>query len=189
MKPALIALALAAAFSASTVMAETDTEKRVAESRAAIKAFATQLKGELQAAMKSGGPINAIDVCNKSAPAIAANISKEMNLHIARTSLKPRNSANKPDVWEKDVLDSFEVRKAEGEPVDTLEFSEIEEIDGKLVFRYMKAIPTGEVCLKCHGTDVDPKVITKIHSLYPDDQALGFKKGDIRGAFTVIQPM
>jgi hypothetical protein len=189
MKPSLIALALAAALTTSSVMAETDTEKRIAESQAAIKAFASQLKGELQAAMKSGGPINAINVCNKSAPAIAANISREMHLQISRTSLKTRNPANKPDVWEKDVLDSFEVRKEEGEPVDTIDFAEIDEIDGKPVFRYMKAIPTGEVCLKCHGTNIDPNVITKIESLYPDDQARGFKKGDIRGAFSVIQPM
>jgi hypothetical protein len=189
MKYKVIALALAAAFSASTTLADTDTEQRIAESRAAIKAFATQLKGELQEAMKSGGPINAISVCNKSAPAIAKDVSQKYKIHIARTSLKTRNSANKPDVWEKDVLDSFEEWKAEGKPVGSLEYSEIDEVDGKPVFRYMKAIPTGKLCLKCHGTDIDPNVITKIDSLYPEDKARGFKEGDIRGAFTIIQPM
>jgi len=33
-----------------------------------IKAFGGKLKGELQKAMKAGGPLNAISVCNTKAP-------------------------------------------------------------------------------------------------------------------------
>ncbi|MDD3519457.1 MAG: DUF3365 domain-containing protein, partial [Chromatiales bacterium] len=104
-------------------------------------------------------------------------------------SLKTRNAKNKPDAWEQKVLESFEQRKAAGEDVAKIDHFEVVTTDGKQEFRYMKAIPTGEVCLKCHGTEIDPAVIGKLDGLYPQDTARGFKQGDIRGAFTIRQSM
>lgn len=57
-----------------------DDTGRVAASRAAVKDFMGTLQGELQAAMKAGGPTNAIEVCNKKAPAIAQEVSKAKGL-------------------------------------------------------------------------------------------------------------
>jgi hypothetical protein len=38
-------------------------------------------------------------------------------------------------------------------------------------------------CLKCHGPveKIDPKVRETITKKYPDDKAIGFKEGDLRG--------
>ena len=47
----------------------------------------------------------------------------------------------------------------------------------------------GEVCLKCHGENIDPAVKAKLGELYPNDKATGYKLGDLRGAFTVRQEM
>jgi hypothetical protein len=52
----------------------------------------------------------------------------------------------------------------------------------------MKAIPTKIVCLKCHGSEIDPKIVAKLDELYPEDKAVGYKQGDIRGAFYVTMP-
>ena len=49
----------------------------------------------------------------------------------------------------------------------------------------MKAIPTGEVCLACHGKDINPDVASALDAAYPQDQARGYALGDIRGAFSV----
>ena len=166
-----------------------DTEQLTQKSRAAIKALGGELKSILQTSMKASGPIDTISVCNTTAPQISNKISEAKGMSVARTSLKYRNQENKPDEWEKAVLEQFQQRKAKGEAVKTLDFSEVTEQDGKKVFRYMKAIPTAEVCLKCHGSNVAQPIAAKINSLYPDDKATGFKKGDIRGAFTVIQPV
>ncbi len=70
-----------------------------------------------------------------------------------------------------------------------LEHAEVVTQDGKRLFRYMKAIPTREVCLACHGRSLDPAVESTLKELYPEDRARGFSVGDIRGAFTVTQPM
>ena len=165
----------------------TDTERRVGTSREAIQVFAATLKGELQAAMEAGGPSNAIDVCTDRAPAIAASVSEAQGMSIARTSLRYRNPDNSPDPWESKVLEEFEMRRAAGEDPMTMDFAETLETAEGPMFRYMKAIPTAELCLKCHGTDLDPKVSAQLDALYPDDRARGFNKGDIRGAFSVSQ--
>ena len=139
--------------------------------------------------MKSGGPVEAIVVCNEKAPAIAARHGDAKDWDVGRTSLKYRNPDNAPDAWETSILQSFEQRKADGEDVKTLDYGEFVELDGKKAFRYMKAIPTGEVCLNCHGGDtVKPEVAARLADLYPDDKARGYSIGDIRGAFTIVQP-
>lgn len=164
-----------------------DTDARVAESRGAVKEFAGQLKGELQAAMKSGGPLHAIEVCQIKAPAIASELSKKKGWHVARTSLKTRSPANAPDSWERIVLKRFDEQKAQGMDAKQLEHYAFVEEKGVKKFRYMKAIPAGEVCMNCHGATLAPEIAQKIETLYPNDQATGYKPGDIRGAFTITQ--
>lgn len=166
-----------------------DLESRATESRTTAMEFMGQLKGELQAGMKAGGPVNAIEVCNSKAPAIAKIISDQKGWSVGRTALKYRNPDNAPDAWERSVLERFEQQKAQGRDPKTLEYFEVVDVQGAKTFRYMKAIPTGGVCVTCHGTQLAPEVGAKIKELYPQDQATGFEPGDIRGAFTIRQPM
>ena len=157
----------------------------VAEARGLVKQFFSSLKGELQAAMKSGGPVKAIEVCNMKAPAIARDLAQDSGWEVGRTSLKLRNPSNLPDAWENAVLQRFDARKRAGEDPAKIEYSEVVEVDGAKTFRYMKAIPTAEICLICHGSEVDPKVLAQLQRFYPDDKATGYALGDLRGAFTL----
>lgn len=170
-----------------TAMAQSDVKERTDAARAAAADFGAALIGQLQKAMAAGGPANALDVCNIAAPTIAASKSLEKKMTIARTSLKLRQPDNKPDAWELQQLKSFEQRKAAGENPAGIETGEYAEKNGKTVFRYMKAIPTGEICLNCHGSTLAPEVTAKLKALYPADLATGFKPGDLRGAFTITQ--
>ncbi|MBK6511624.1 MAG: DUF3365 domain-containing protein [Haliea sp.] len=52
-------------------------------------------------------------------------------------------------------------------------------------FRYMKAIPTGDVCTGCHGTQIAAPLANALKERYPADRATGFVAGDLRGAFSV----
>ncbi|MGB5622288.1 MAG: PQQ-dependent dehydrogenase, methanol/ethanol family [Gammaproteobacteria bacterium] len=164
-------------------------DRRTQASREAIQEFAQSLKGELQSAMQSGGPVEAMDACKVKAPQIAAGISAQKGWRVGRTSLKTRNPGNAPDAWERGVLEQFEARKAAGEAPELIDYAEIVDDQGNRQFRYMKAIPTQEICLTCHGTQIAAPVVDKIDNLYPEDQARGFETGDLRGAFTVTQPM
>ena len=161
----------------------------LSESRTMVKQFGGELKGELLASLKKGDPINAITVCSQKAPAIAEYLAHGQNRVIARTSLKPRNPGNAPDLWERSTLELFAERKARGEDVGQMEHYQVLTVEGQQVFRYMKAIPVAEPCLTCHGQQITPELKSKLLELYPKDRAVGFSVGEIIGAFSISMPM
>lgn len=175
----ILGLGAPAAFAADTVAL-------AAEGKALMQQFGGALKGELQAAMKAGGPVNAIAVCNVKAPMIAEKVSADSGWTVARSSHKLRNPKNAPDAYTAAAIDAFLARQAAGESADGLVQTGIVTEDGQEVFRMVKAIPTGEVCLSCHGgAEVQPEVEAALARLYPEDAARGFGMGDMRGVFTL----
>ena len=169
-----------------SVHAATEQEM-ITASRQSIKTFAAQLKNKLQHAMKQGGPVQAIQVCRTAAAEISQQVSDQYGWKIARTSLKVRNPANAPDPWEKQVLQDFATRRARGEDLNSMEHSEIIRSTENTTFRYMKAIPTADMCVMCHGENIAANIAEKLQEFYPDDQARGFKAGNLRGAFTITR--
>ncbi|MEQ1715809.1 MAG: DUF3365 domain-containing protein [Hyphomicrobium sp.] len=168
--------------------AETQTtlEPFMLKAREAVKAMGGKLQGELKAAIASGGPVSAVQVCKTVAPAIAEQQSKASGLTVKRTSLKVRNPSNAPDALERRVLEDFATKVQAGSDPATLEYIEQVADGERTLVRYFKAIPTAkEPCLACHGSDVSGELKETISKLYPDDQATGFKAGDLRGAFSV----
>ena len=166
-----------------------DVEQQLSDSKNATQQLASQLKQKLVSSLQEGGPVEAIGVCNTEAIIIASALSEKYKGKVGRTSLKIRNHDNQPDDWEKSVLLNFENKKQAGEDVSQLEIYQIIEDESGKWFRYMKAIPTGDVCLMCHGEHIAPDVHEKIKSLYPNDLATGYEKGELRGAFTIKLPM
>ena len=183
----MAALALAAALPAQAA-GQPDMDKLKGEAVGIIKTFFKELKGTLVGAMKEKGPAGAVDVCHAKAQEITARYNKE-GWKVGRTALKLRNPKNAPDAWEKAVMEEFQKKIAEGADPKKLAKAEIVEQDGKKVFRFMKAIPVGKPCLNCHGEKVKDDVLAIIRKHYPQDQATGFKLGQLRGAFTLSKPL
>ncbi|WP_342804591.1 DUF3365 domain-containing protein [Alteromonas sp. M12] len=146
--------------------------------------FGKQLKSALLDAIATGGFENAVEVCQNEAPKIAAELSTD-GWQLSRTSLKTRNPLNLPNEWQKPVLLEFEQQAQNGKPIDKLVFSDT--VNGQ--FRMMKAIPTGQLCIACHGTNISPELSNKINQHYPQDTAINFSLKDIRGAFSVTAPI
>jgi hypothetical protein len=175
--------------SLSLVQASAD-DPMTEEAKGLMKQFAGQLQSELKTSIETGGPVAAITVCKDRAPAIAAELSESSGWEVGRVSLKTRNTTlGTPDAWEAQVLQSFETRLANGQPADTLSQAEVVEDDQGRAFRFMKAIPTAEICLACHGENISEPVAQALDKDYPKDRARGFKVGDIRGAFTLSKPL
>lgn len=182
------ALVLAFASPAFAQDAADPQAARIAKARAAIKGLAEGLKERLVGAMKDGGPVAALGVCNIDAPKVTAERSAASGMEVARTALKVRNPGNAPDDFEKRVMEKFVADLKGGADAMKLEHAEVVEKDGRKVFRYMKPIMTaGTPCLACHGAELKPEVAARIKDLYPADQAVGFSAGEMRGAFTVEQ--
>jgi len=185
-KTLLVAALAACTLFPCHVLAAESYEAQFAKSRAAVKALGANLKSELIAAIKAGGPVSAIAVCKTIAPALAEQSAKIHGLKIGRTALRVRNPANAPDQWERRVLQDFVAKITAGADPATLEHGEMVSKGDAMGFRYMKAIPTAaEPCLTCHGSNLDTALKAEIARLYPHDQATGFKAGELRGAFTV----
>jgi hypothetical protein len=187
MKRTIAICCLAAVLLPGPVTAAEPTDQAAAQ--AAIADFAGALKGELTTAMQAGGPLNAIEVCNARAPAIAAAVSLEQGMNLSRVSLRNRNPDNAPNEWQSAVLQEFEARRAAGDDAAALSWQEVANTDSGQEFRFMKAIPTGPLCLACHGETLAAPVAERIGELYPADKATGFREGDIRGAFVVTKPV
>jgi hypothetical protein len=183
----LLAAVIATVFPA--ILSAETTERAHDEARILIDQFASSLKAELVGAIKTGGPSSAIGVCKEKAPAIAASLSETSEWTIGRTSLKTRNPDNAADDWETRVLKQFESLKGAAGKDAPMSYAAVVDTDGHKAYRYMQAIPTQEVCLTCHGAEIDPQLAEVIDTAYPDDQARGYSAGDIRGAFTLTKPM
>ena len=154
----------------------------VNEAKQRIQVFSKTLKTKLKEAISQGGLSNGVSVCKTEAPKIAAELSSN-GWEISRTSLKTRNPLNVPDEWALNTLKYFEQQKANGAPVKSLNKTDY----SNNRFRYMQAIPTGALCLACHGKNLSSEVKTALGEHYPKDQATGFSLGDIRGAFSLEQ--
>jgi len=157
------------------------------EAQQLTKDYMQTLKKTLQGSIIASGPAASIKVCSISAPAIERALNSQHNWHIARTSTRIRNPNNRPDPWELRVLQNFATKIEKGAPVKGLKESAVMNINGKPAFRYMKAIPIGNVCLTCHGRKISGSVATAINDYYPSDQAKGYRKGELRGAFTLYK--
>lgn len=183
-----ILLSLAIATSA----AATDTAEREQAARQASQAFLQELGGALKQQVEKGGPASAVPVCSEIAPGIASRLSREHGWQVKRVGTRVRNPMiGTPDVWEQEVLAQFAKRAARGEKFDNMTYSEVVKEPNGRYFRFAKAIGVQPQCVGCHGAkdQLAPQVAEALARDYPNDQATGYKPGDLRGAVSIKQPM
>jgi len=181
----IILSTIVVAMSATFLSATTNKEIKQ-EAKAAIMKMGKTLKMHVKQNMKAGGPVQTATFCSDKARGIEkqVNASYEKGLSVKRISLKYRNPADKPTADEAKVLQElhtiFNAKKAVPKMV-------VKEV-GKNHYKVYKPIFINKgVCLTCHGAgDVrDAKAYKLIKAKYPNDKAVGYKKGDLRGAFVV----
>jgi hypothetical protein len=182
---------LAFALSAALPAFAADEAQLLDEARKVAVSIPPKLLEVLDDEIRAGGPENAIGVCRDKAPAMARAASEKSGWAIRRVSLKNRNPKAVPDAWEAAALEDFDRRVAAGEKPTGLEKGELVTLDGRQVYRYMKALPTQDLCLQCHGTEdrLSPAVKAKLKELYPDDKAVGYHAAEVRGAITLKKPL
>jgi hypothetical protein len=75
---------------------------------------------------------------------------------------------------------------AKGQPLPTGELKNSS--DGRDAY-YKPIVINNEACLKCHGgLDVNSPLAKAIKTTYPEDKAIGYKMGDLRGMVVVTFP-
>lgn len=146
-----------------------------------IKMLGGALKTQLKEKMKEDkSGLTALAFCTGSADKITKEVNTKLPEYatVRRTSIKVRNDkVNAPDATDKKVMEQFEADiKAK-----TLAPKTIVMVKEGDITRIYKPLVTKSVCLKCHGSNLDPKIADAIKSAYPHDKATGFKEGDLRG--------
>lgn len=155
----------------------------IEESRIAAKDFAMSLRARLQSGLQQG-PVEAIEICHREAFDIAAEVGAKHERRVSRSSSRVRNPNNSADELDQKIIASFQDRLAAGESAANIEFIEDHGVAGKI---FAKPLMMDAVCLMCHGDSVPPEVSAAIKSLYPADEATGFKLGELRGILRVDQ--
>lgn len=144
---------------------------------AATNALVSEMMGELMAALDAGDPGAAIGVCKDKAPTVTANVASQYGLSLGRTSHKLRNPANTAPQWAMEYVDEL---------IDTPTYvvGPNGELGALLPIKLMAE------CQMCHGPAdmVDEEVMNAVNEYYPEDQAVGFVEGDLRGWFWVEAP-
>ncbi len=152
-----------------------------------------QLGAKLKGAMSTDGPVAAVSVCKEAAPAIAKDLSAKNNAQVTRVGTRVRNpNLGVPNDWQKAALADFEQRIANGDKSAEIEhWSVAKGADGKPELRYAKAIAVQPMCVTCHGSkdDIPAALAEKIRLEYPQDQAVGYSVGKLRGAVVVTRPL
>lgn len=144
---------------------------------AAKEALFTQLSGRLMDVMGSQGPTAAILVCQQEAPKIARDVSVAQGLQIGRTGVRLRNSKNKPPQWATSLIEA---------KTDTPTFARLSNGHAAALL----PIKLQGQCLICHGPkeQIAPGIQDQLTKLYPNDEATGFKEGELRGWFWIDLP-
>lgn len=170
-------LSLSACEQPAPPVPEADLER----ARAALAPFRERLVEALTSTLEAeGGPDHAIRICREKAPQIAAELSVG-GVRMGRTSHRVRNPANAPAPWVEPLLAAYLEDPTDAQPKAV----RLDESS----FGYVEPIYVMSFCLSCHGPSVEPALLEEIRSLYPGDQATGFRVNDLRGLFWVTLPL
>jgi len=125
------------------------------------------------------GLVGAMSFCNEQAYPLIDSMQVKYNAIIKRVSDKNRNQKNKANTTEMKHIAAFKEKIKNGEKISPI----IEKSNGKIHF--YAPIKTNQLCLQCHGKNLQPDLVTKLKDLYPNDLATGYDDNQIRGIWSI----
>lgn len=147
------------------------------------QAFAL-LSTNLTQALAAGGISHALPYCSEKAYPLTEQVAASNRVRLGRITHKPRNPTHAAGAGELAVLRGFQLARDRGEtPMPVVRATA-----SNTVVVYSPIVITNPLCLQCHGVagqDLLPATMALLQALYPQDQATGFKLGDLRGAWRV----
>ena len=146
-----------------------------ARAEQAMNQLQTALLGKLRSAMEAGGPAAAVDVCRTEARSIAEAVALEQGIELGRTSHRVRNPANAPRPWARAIVEASAGAKAAAGQIRVVDLGERVGV--------LRPIGTADLCTRCHGAadEVRRSIGSTLAAAYPEDRAIGFATGDLRG--------
>ncbi|MCC6781838.1 MAG: DUF3365 domain-containing protein [Planctomycetes bacterium] len=190
-RPSLIALLLANGVMTGTACARTAVPPvpdaaTIARAQAAADSLGPDLMGMLLGELARGGPESAVAVCADSAQVRPARHARD-GLVVRRVGTRVRNPSNAPDSVERRLLAHFQTEQDAGRPMQQV--AEVTRTaDGAgWELRLVRPVVLLDRCTTCHGSaeEIPPAARALITARYPEDEAVGYRAGDLRGAVSV----
>ncbi|UCG86329.1 MAG: DUF3365 domain-containing protein [Gemmatimonadota bacterium] len=187
--PLLLVCLAAVACSRESLEVTPDEEQWVSTvGHEAASSLTQGLVARLLAAIEEGGPARAVDVCSNEALQLTAEIRQQManGIELKRTSFKYRNPANAPDSLETAAITHFVEMLASQSELPPYHVQQV----ARDTFRYYQPLVVNQLCVQCHGTPetMSPEVQAQLAARYPDDRAVGYSVGELRGVIRVSIP-
>ena len=169
----------------TVLYAQAQDDELLKQSRSVTQSMLKELGQKLQSALADGGPVNAMGVCNLQAPDIANKVSAQNQVKVSRVGTRARNAVmGIPNDWQAKALAQFDAALARGDKAADMEYSETVETANGKEFHFAKPIVLQPMCVACHGgpEQISPEVKAKLSELYPNDKAVNYQPGQLRGA-------
>lgn len=125
----------------------------------------------------------AVRFCAENAQRLTDSMSLELGYNLRRLSVNNRNKMNEVNKVDFDAHKHFEKTKVEG-AMSKSYFDELNQL-------YYAPIVLGmPLCLQCHGRQEDRngQAYALIQEYYPNDLAINYALGDLRGVWRVSKP-
>jgi hypothetical protein len=183
MKNLLTVLVFMAMLSCDNSLTDKEKQEYSDKGKEIAQASFNALSEKLTEQMKMGGTAQAIPFCNIEAMPLTQQLSAKYNVAIKRTSNKLRNQKNKPTERELEIINNYHKLIS-----DNKEIMPIVEVDINNIKHFYTPIIVKANCLVCHGKPdefVTMKTDSIIKSLYPNDKAVGYNEGDLRGIWSI----
>jgi hypothetical protein len=145
------------------------------------------LSSNLTNAIAQGGPTNALHFCSAQALSLTDSIAQRHQADIRRVSHRARNPGNRPSDAEFRLLREYQGGLSRGVTNPPVLH---QHASGEVTF-YAPILISQSTCLVCHGqpgTDIAPTTLATLDQLYPEDEARGFRLGDLRGLWAIRFP-
>jgi hypothetical protein len=137
---------------------------------------------ELMHGLEQGGPESAVQSCHIDVVGAIRRVERRPGIAAGRTADRLRNPANAPTAWAAPL-----VRANAGRPAREVE-GFVADLGGAV--GVLRPIVEQPMCGSCHGPadKIAPAVAAALKHRYPNDRAVGFLNGEIRGWFWVEVP-
>ena len=111
------------------------------------------------------------------------SLSQAYEAEIRRLALRNRNPENEPDREARNIFEGFQLESHEGKNPE----ARLIALEGEKV-AFFAPIFLKPLCLNCHGTP-GKNMLEENHKLilkkYPEDRAIDFEPGDLRGMWSI----
>jgi len=155
-----------------------------AEAESTIALLQRRLGARLNAELERAGPAEAVAVCRDSAQMMTADVVAETGNPVGRTSHRLRNPGNAPRPWAEPIVAAVDSGTLAADVKTVL-------VDLGDRVGVLQPIPTGAICLRCHGDpdSLGADLTAIVREAYPEDHAVGFAEGELRGFFWAEAPL